>query len=877
MLRGRVAIPARRWVDLARCFLGAACPTPQNESVSGNGPADPSSPKGPKKTGIGLQVKLPCATLDEVRARHPELGSRLFLLRTANPRPVATAIRLTATLSDGKHCFRANAVVEKVIQPGEPAERGGPGMSLWLARMDDPGRELIAWMGGQPPPLLKPAAADGSGGAPPVAPGSAKPPLAKTAPPPDLAAEKPAPTTAASAAGNPAAAARSPAPAATPVAKGTPASKQTIIEEDFDVTLEDLEPVPPAPAAPIPSAPPAPILAAAPAPAPAASAAEVPSRAPATSRPVESKRPAPPPLPRPTLAPGAAPSQPPGQPGGEGDELPQARTGSPAGPVIGIDLGTTNSCAAVVKDGKPFVIPSREGYNTIPSVVALSDKGKLMVGHPAKSQLLINPRNTVYGAKRLIGRQFKSPAVTDLLGRFSYEVVAGPRGEAAVSMGGQTFSLQKISSLVLAEVKDLAERWLGTGISRAVITVPAYYNDNQRQAVRAAGALAGLDVERIVNEPTAAAIAFAQGRALEQRVMVYDLGGGTFDTSVLELHGNVYEVISTGGDTFLGGVDFDKALVQDLLARFKQKHGIAFEGDRFEADRVALQRINDAAERAKIALSERLTAQVSVPFVAMVADKGYNLEANVSRAELEKLTADLIERTVRVCDEVLTNCGLKPADIGEVLLVGGQSRMPLVRARLREFFGKEPSKAVHPDEAVALGAAVLAHSMQSGDIGGMVLVDVLPMSIGVGLPGGRFKKVIERNTSLPHKKAYSIWTSQDDQKILEIPIFQGEAERAQQNEYLGTLIVPDLPPGSKGNVVFDIIFSVSPESILTVTAEERGTRRTVSATFSTQDTAETVKRRMAGAHGAEPERLDAPDPRGGKSGWMSRLFGRRVS
>jgi len=822
-------------------------------------------------------VKLPCATLDEVRARHPELGSRLFLLRTANPRPVATAIRLTATLSDGKHCFRANAVVEKVIQPGEPAERGGPGMSLWLARMDDPGRELIAWMGGQPPPLLKPAAADGSGGAPPVAPGSAKPPLAKTAPPPDLAAEKPAPTTAASATGNPAAAARSPAPAATPVAKGTPASKQTIIEEDFDVTLEDLEPVPPAPAAPIPSAPPAPILAAAPAPAPAASAAEVPSRAPATSRPVESKRPAPPPLPRPTLAPGAAPSQPPGQPGGEGDELPQARTGSPAGPVIGIDLGTTNSCAAVVKDGKPFVIPSREGYNTIPSVVALSDKGKLMVGHPAKSQLLINPRNTVYGAKRLIGRQFKSPAVTDLLGRFSYEVVAGPRGEAAVSMGGQTFSLQKISSLVLAEVKDLAERWLGTGISRAVITVPAYYNDNQRQAVRAAGALAGLDVERIVNEPTAAAIAFAQGRALEQRVMVYDLGGGTFDTSVLELHGNVYEVISTGGDTFLGGVDFDKALVQDLLARFKQKHGIAFEGDRFEADRVALQRINDAAERAKIALSERLTAQVSVPFVAMVADKGYNLEANVSRAELEKLTADLIERTVRVCDEVLTNCGLKPADIGEVLLVGGQSRMPLVRARLREFFGKEPSKAVHPDEAVALGAAVLAHSMQSGDIGGMVLVDVLPMSIGVGLPGGRFKKVIERNTSLPHKKAYSIWTSQDDQKVLEITIFQGEAERAQQNEYLGTLIVPDLPPGTKGNVVFDIIFSVSPESILTVTAEERGTRRTVSATFSTQDTSETVKRRMAGAHGAEPERLDAPEPRGGKSGWMSRLFGRRVS
>ncbi len=354
--------------------------------------------------------------------------------------------------------------------------------------------------------------------------------------------------------------------------------------------------------------------------------------------------------------------------------------------------------------------------------------------------------------------------------------------------------------------------------------------------------------------------------------MVYDLGGGTFDTSVLELHGNVYEVISTGGDTFLGGVDFDKALVQDLLARFNQKHGIVFEGDL-----VALQRITDAAERAKISLSERLTAQVNVPFVTMVGEKGYNLDATVSRAELEKLTADLIGRTLRVCDDVLTNCGLKPADVGEVLLVGGQSRMPMVRTKLREYFGKEPSKAVHPDEAVALGAALLAHSMQSGDIGGMVLVDVLPMSIGVGLPGGRFKKVIERNTSLPHKKTYSIWTSQNDQKTLEIPIFQGEADRAQQNEYLGTLLVPDLPPGTKGNVVFDIIFSVSAESILTVTAEERGTRRSVSATFSTQDTPETVKRRLVGGTGAEPERLDAPEAGEAKTGWMSRLFGRKVS
>jgi molecular chaperone DnaK len=802
--------------------------------------------------------------------RHPELRTRRFFLRTRAPKPVDTPIRLSTALSDGRHCFRANAVVEKVYAAGEAAERGEPGMLLFLMRMDDPGRELVAWMGGQPPPLLKPASAVAS-----------IQPAPMPAEPTPAEPEKPAPATT-SAAAWPVDA--PPAWPETPPAAAWPETSPAAFpaQDEFDVAFEAAPAVEAAPAAP-PATPSTPVTerplaaqlppemplaetpAAAPHRPPAQDAtAARPARPPAASWPGESRRPAPPPLPRPTLAPGAPPPTAPA-PAPE-EDAPAPRGGGAKGRIIGIDLGTTNSCAAVVKDGKPFVIPSREGYNTIPSVVALSDKGKLMVGHPAKSQLLINPRNTVYGAKRLIGRAFKSPVVTDLLGRFSYEIVAGSRGEAAVKMGEQTFSLQKISALVLGEVKELAQRWLGSEISRAVITVPAYYNDNQRQAVRAAGALAGLDVERIVNEPTAAAIAFAQGRGLEQRVMVYDLGGGTFDTSVLELHGNVYEVISTGGDTFLGGVDFDKALVQDLLARFKQQHGIAFEGDR-----VAQQRITDAAERAKISLSERLTTQVNVPFVTMVGDKGYNLDATVSRAELEKLTAELVDRTLRVCDDVLTNCGLKPSDIGEVLLVGGQSRMPLVRARLREFFGKDPSKAVHPDEAVALGAALLAHSMESGEIGGMVLVDVLPMSIGVGLPGGRFKKVIERNTSLPHKKTYSIWTSQDDQKTLEIPIFQGESERAQQNEYLGTLVVPDLPPGTKGNVVFDIIFSVSAESILTVTAEERGTRRSVSATFSTQDSPDALKQRFAGA--AEPERLDAPEP-GRKTGLLSRIFGR---
>ena len=587
-----------------------------------------------------------------------------------------------------------------------------------------------------------------------------------------------------------------------------------------------------------------------------------------TLPPVSRRRPAPPPLPRPTLGPVTAAPAAEAEPTIVDETVPERPAGPRTGAIIGIDLGTTNSCAAVVKEGKAFIIPSREGYNTIPSVVALSDKGKLLVGHPARSQMLINPKNTVYGAKRLVGRQFKSPVVTDLLGRFAYEITAGPRGEAAVKLGGQIYSLQKISSLVLSEVKEIAQQWLGSEVNRAVITVPAYYNDNQRQAVRAAGALAGFDVERIINEPTAAAIAFAQGRKVEsERVMVYDLGGGTFDTSVLELRGNVYEVISTGGDTFLGGVDFDKAVVTELLRRFKENNGADFNGDR-----VALQRITDAAERAKIALSERLTSQINVPFVTLIENKPCDLDATLTRKELEKLTQSLIDRTLRVCDEVLTNCGLKPGDIGEVLLVGGQSRMPLVRENIKQFFGREPSRGVHPDEAVALGAALLADSIRSGDAGGIVLVDVLPMSIGIGLPGGRFKKVIERNTKLPYKKTYSIWTSEDDQEVLEIVIFQGESERAQENEYLGTLIVPDLPPGTKGNVVFDIIFSISAESILTVTAEERGTARTVTATFSTQDTPDAVRRRLRGGRGEENPRLDEEDERRRLS-WMKRLFG----
>ncbi len=767
------------------------------------------APPGSRRGAI-VRVKLPCANLDEVRARYPELKDLRFRLRTREQRAAGTRVRLEALLAGGAPCFTAYAIVESVTTGAD----GQPGAwTLRLAALDDAGQELVAWMGGQPPlgrmddaPATTPASPFPAVAAPAPTP---PPTPALTPPPLRDRAWTAVPATPAATPAKPVAAVPPPLPRKT--ATSTPTSTSTSPATPAPVSTSDF--------------------------------AEVSSRVlgSAQRRPEAPPRP-PPPVPRPP--PSAGPVV-------EPDVVPEAKPVELGSRIIGIDLGTTNSAAAVVKGGKPFIIPSREGYSTIPSVVALSDKGSLIVGHVARDRLLVNPRGTVHGAKRLIGRQFHSPVVRDLAGRFSYEIVAGPRGEAAVKLGDKIFSLQKISAMVLAQVKGLAEQWLGEEVHRAVITVPAYYNDNQRQAVRAAGALAGLQVERIVNEPTAAALAFAHGRKVEQRVLVYDLGGGTFDTSVLELHGNVYEVIATGGDTFLGGVDFDKALLDELMGRFKAQHGVDFAGDR-----VAFQRIAEAAERAKVALSERLSTQVNLPYVTAVGSQAYALQATVTRAELEGLTRHLVERTLRVCDDVLCNAGLKPSDIGEVLLVGGQSRMPLVRSLIREFFGKEPCKSVHADEAVALGAAILADSLMTSEADAPVLLDVLPMSIGIGQPGGRFKRVIERNTTLPCRRTHSIWTSAQQGRTLAIPVFQGESERAQENEYLGTLLVADLPPGLDGDVVFDVTFTLSTESILTVTAEERGTARSVTATFSTQATPETVRQRIEEA----PSEAAAPPP-----------------
>jgi molecular chaperone DnaK len=542
------------------------------------------------------------------------------------------------------------------------------------------------------------------------------------------------------------------------------------------------------------------------------------------------------------------------------------------GPIIGIDLGTTNSCSAYVRTGKPEVLRSREGHNTVPSILALNTRGKLVVGHPAKGQMLTNPRQTVYGAKRLVGRAYDSPIVQHIKDRFHYEIAPGENGEAAVQLGNRIYSLQQISALILREVRELAQNHIGQPVSRAVITVPAYYNDNQRQAVRDAGQLAGLYVERILNEPTAAALAYGYGRKLNQRILVYDLGGGTFDASVLELHDSVYEVISTGGDTFLGGIDFDNAIVEYLLEEFQKKNGKVFQGDR-----VAMQRIHDAAERAKCALSERQDMRIHVAFVTMIENKPYDLDVTLTRQKLIELTEKLVDRTLEVCDEVLKAKSLTVKDIQEVVLVGGQSRFPLVHEKITKFFGKAPTKNVHPDEAVALGASLMAFSL--GQAEGVTLIDVLPMAIGVGLPGGRFKAVLERNAALPATKTYTLSTSRDNQTEIELSIFQGDSDRVGENEYLGTLKMSGLPKRPRGQVQVTISFEVNSESLLKVKAKDESTGREVSSEFSTRDTPEAVKARQAQepppAPGASAASAASPAKKTGVVGWLKGLFGRR--
>jgi molecular chaperone DnaK len=492
--------------------------------------------------------------------------------------------------------------------------------------------------------------------------------------------------------------------------------------------------------------------------------------------------------------------------------------------VLGIDLGTTNTCVAHVRNRVAKMVPVDRGGFSLPSVVALSPRGELLVGAVAKDQTLVNPQNTIFGAKRLIGRKFDSRVVQELRTRVPYEIVPGPNGEAAVKLGDRVYTLPEISALVLAKVKSAAEDFLGGVIDEAIVSVPAYYNDNQRNAVKEAGRLAGLQVRRIVNEPTAAALAYGVGRNLSQKVLVYDLGGGTFDLSVLQLHGNVFEVIASGGDTFLGGSDFDNRIVEHLLMVFLRESKIDLRDSP-----VAMQRLKGAAEAAKIDLTLIPNVVIDLPYIEQQRGKPVDLRIPLSREQLNALTRDLVARTFDICDRVLGEKGIGAREISEVILVGGQSRMPLVQERIQAHFGKPARKGVHPDECVAQGAALLADAI--GDLGGLTLVDVLSMPIGIAAAGGRFRKIIDKNNTIPTSRSFRLPPPREGSAEIVMDIFQGESDQVVDNEFLGTVRIDNRLAGRK------IDFALSEECLLSVTVDhpDKGPSLVQLATRETPD------------------------------------------
>ncbi|RKG99528.1 TIGR02266 family protein [Corallococcus sp. CA053C] len=550
---------------------------------------------------------------------------------------------------------------------------------------------------------------------------------------------------------------------------------------------------------------------------------------------------------------------------------PQTLSGT--GPVIGIDLGTTNSCVALLSNGRPIVLRSREGYNTIPSVISLNAQNKLLVSHRAKNQLVLRPTHTIYGAKRLVGRPYDSAVVKQVRERFHYEITPDAAGRAAVRLGNDVLSLEEVQGIILRECKEMAETHLNQKVERAVVTVPAYYSEPQREAVRKAGTMAGLKVERILNEPTSAALAYGLNRELNKKVLVYDLGGGTFDATILRIEKNVFEVLGTGGDIFLGGIDFDNLIVDFLLERFQEKEGIAFSGDG-----IALSRVGDAAERAKMALSERSTFEVHIPML-MMDDGGRprDLRVMMSRQDLEKICDPLLNRTIDVVRDVLLDSKLRAADVDDIILVGGMSRMPLVREKLKGLFGKNAQASVNADEAVALGAALYSGSVDK--VSSVVLIDVLPMTIGVAMPGGGFKRVIERNSPLPAQRSFAISTSQDNEERMELSIFQGEDNHISANEYLGTVRVEGLPKGPKGSVRVAVTLKLDSECVLHVEAREYSTRKEVKATLATRYSPEELQKQLQvskeAVNAAEERRgADLKDRAGRFWGFVKKALGR---
>ena len=485
--------------------------------------------------------------------------------------------------------------------------------------------------------------------------------------------------------------------------------------------------------------------------------------------------------------------------------------------VIGIDLGTTNSCVAVMEGGKPKVIENAEGARTTPSIVAFAKDGERLIGQPAKRQAVTNPDNTVFAVKRLIGRRFDDPVTKKDTELVPYPIVKGQNGDAWVKVGGEDYSPSQISAFTLQKMKETAESYLGETVSQAVITVPAYFNDAQRQATKDAGKIAGLEVLRIINEPTAAALAYGLEKNDGKTIAVYDLGGGTFDISILEIGDGVFEVKATNGDTFLGGEDFDSKIVQYLADEFKKAEGIDL-----TKDKLALQRLKEAAEKAKIELSSAQTTEVNLPFITADQNGPKHLVKQISRSDLERLVEDLIQRTLEPCKKALADAGMKSAEIDEVVMVGGMTRMPKVRSVVKDFFGKEPHTGVNPDEVVAIGAAIQAGVLQ-GDVKDVLLLDVTPLSLGIETLGGVFTRMIDRNTTIPTKKSQTYSTADDNQQAVTIRVFQGEREMAADNKMLGQFDLVGIPPAPRGVPQIEVTFDIDANGIVNVSAKDKGT------------------------------------------------------